>query len=178
MGLRERLLYGKDKAFGEWFSAQCTYVQNNAEVARKRSINQSVAASIGVNEDLMGPSVQALFVTYLVMCITYDRGATYLEKRLNAISTIIHNELGPSAANIYAYIMQEIPAQKTAPESILSHMLVDGLNLPLSAEDQAREQVFAFFDNVLEELYVPSLSESFRHNPKAVHNLLETLGRV
>lgn len=176
MGLRERLLYGKDKAFGEWFHQQCIYVRNNAEVARKRSIKQSLASYIGINQDVIGPSLQALFVTYLVLSIASDKGEDYLGKRLTSISTITQTVLGPSTADIYAHIMQEIPVQQTTPESILTHALVDNLKLPLSHERQAQELVFNFLDEALTELYIPCLYETFSHNPKMVQDLLSEMG--
>lgn len=181
MGLRERILYGKDQQFGKWFHQQCIFVRNNADVAAKRFKNQKLAARIdGRNaqqlDDLIGNYVSALFILYLFFVISEDKGEDYLVKHLTPMASVISTVFGPHVLGLYQGGIEYVSANGVAPESAIAHLMVDSLQIPLNQERDALESAFQFFEECLKELYVPVLEEAYAHNPNALRATLGAFG--
>ena len=181
MKLRERILYGKNKDFGNWFHQQCVYVRNNADGARKRFINNDVAVRIDEDNaqdlnDRIGIYIQALFVAYLVFSIASDKGDDFLVKHLKPLASVIHTVLGPATFDLYQQVVGHVSNNKVNPESAVAHALIDPLALPLDQESNALEQVYGFFEEVVDDRYIPVLEEAYSQNQEALRSMLSTFG--
>lgn len=181
MGLRERILHGKDQQFGEWFHQQCIFIRNNAEVGAKGFKNRKLAAVIDSRnaqqlDDLIGNYVNALFILYLFFVISEDKGEDYLAKHLTPMASVIGTTFGTHTLGLYQGGIEYISAHGVAPESAITHLMVDGLHVPLNQERDALENAFQFFEESLKELYVPVLEETYAHNSDALRATLEAFG--
>lgn len=181
MGLRERILYGKDQQFCEWFHQQCIFVRNNADVAARRFKNRKLAAVIDSRnvqqlDDLIGNYMSALFILYLFFIISEDKGEDYLAKHLTPMASVISTVFGPHVLGLYQGGIEYVSAHGIAPESAITHLMVDRLQVPLNQERDALEHTYQFFEESLKELYVPVLEETYAHNPNALRVTLEAFG--
>jgi hypothetical protein len=181
MGLRDLVLYGRDKEFGIWFHQQCVYAQNNATVASNRFKNNKLVTGIdGRNarrlNELIGNYVSALFVTYLVFAISEDQGEDYLVKHLTPIAAVVRTVFGPHTLELYKQVIDYVSSRRVTPESAVTHLLVDPLEVPLGHESAVLENAFDFFEQSLKENWIPTLEETYSHNPDALRKLLETFG--
>jgi hypothetical protein len=181
MGLRDLVLYGKDQQFGKWFHQQCVYAQNNANIATNRFRNKKLAAVIDDRnaqrlDKLIVNYISALFVTYLVFAISEDQGEDYLMKHLTPIAAVINTVFGPRTLDLHKQSIDYVSDKKVTPESAVTHLLIDPLEVPLNVENITLENAFDFFEQSLKEDWIPTLEETYLHNPDALRRLLETFG--
>lgn len=181
MGLRERILYGKDKEFGDWFHQQCIWIRNNALVATKNFRNRQIAEQIDARnapqiDEVIGNYTSAVFILYLFFAISADKGEDYLSKRLTPIASVISTVFGPYTLSLYEAGLKYVSEKGVGPESALAHLLVDPLETPLHLESIALETAFDFLYESIDEYYIPALQESYKHNPSALQSVLQAFG--
>lgn len=181
MGLRERILYGKDQDFGKWFHQECLFIQNNADVAKRQFVERGYADVIDLrNSETLNLYISnyasALFILYLLFVISADKGDEFVAKRFTPIVAVVRTVFGSGVLEIYQSGMKYISTQRVVPESAITHLLVDPLEVPLGQEASSLESAFNFLEGVLDELYIPVLRDTFAHNQNALEETLETFG--
>lgn len=120
--------------------------------------------------------MSALFILYLFFIISEDKGEDYLAKHLTPMASVISTVFGPHVLGLYQGGIEYVSAHGIAPESAITHLMVDRLQVPLNQERDALEHTYQFFEESLKELYVPVLEETYAHNPNALRVTLEAFG--